>query len=1181
MHRSNVLPSKYKVSAPFKMTSPKGSSSAGNYTVASSTSCSYVLRPLVQNIPLSEGEETGIKITCVELWENNLYIGTSAAEVLHFVSIPADPGEDTQAPTFILASRLQPTYTQSNSSQPKPGVQQILVLPAIGKACLLCNGILSFYSLPELSPALRNAVVSNCSWVGGTDLNASIDDSNDGVILMVCVQKRVRLVRIGNEIRLIRNIEYPSCLVSARRNQFACVADSQSYALLDVENQQKISLFPISSLNENTAGGQVQNIPLPERSSSLRPVSRDASADGRSHTRNSSLGAFVGGLGRRQGSPQSRSQERSGLKTPEPTEGANLASGFSHNRSMSAAASPGRRPSNAEKPLPTPPQAPTAQNEAATVMSQATSSLAPHICSPTPNEFLLTTGTAPAEPGVGIFVNLDGDVVRGTLQFTAYPSNVVTDGGGVDTDLSPGKSLVDVGGFVLATMTRSENGEEAVAIEVQRWDINDGGKEWLTIEKFNSAAIDLGIREVHTTVDVQFPEVGVKLRAQRLHLSKESVIREESLGEEQMMSENLESEHKRNEEELQFGRRLGARPSHIVVWSDSTIWWAVRNPLVMRLDASIDQVLQHSALEGIKADRSQLVTIINSIRGQEATTETEFLSLEYIRQRVSLILFGDLTARASELATVQSADKRITEGLLMEGGVDPRLVLTMLPQLRDDVFEGATGIWVHAGLIETIKTYTSSPDTHGSDAVEKKGVLDEPEIASLVKRYLQAWRQRKGFGSIANEVEVFETVDAALLHVLLHLDKPHPARTPSIRAELYSFVDSGVDCFDRAVTLLESYHRLYVLSRLYQQRKMAKKVLETWRRIIEGAPDDGGELADGENEVRKYLVRTRDPILIEEFGIWLARRNPSLGVQVFTDDNRRVRMEPSEVVQLLRQKAPEAVKVYLEHLVFGKKSYQYAEDLISYYLESVLAVLESSDQARSILSQSYESYRALHPPKPTYRQFVVDNAVPQSWWHDRLRLLELLGGSHGSDFTYNVAGILERIEPFEKELVPESIILDGRQGRHQQAIRLLVHGLGDYHTAVNYCLLGGASIFHPMSGSVTFADAQSRDERVVLFGYLLSEFLRIEDFNDRLERTSELLERFSSWYDVRQVLELVPEHWSVELVSGFLISAFRRIITEKNEAMIVKSLSGAENLQVASAFVEKCSALGPRVEEIE
>ena len=688
---------------------------------------------------------------------------------------------------------------------------------------------------------------------------------------------------------------------------------------------------------------------------------------------------------------------------------------------------------------------------------------------------------------------------------------------------------------------------------------------------------DFGIRKLHTVTSVAFPEVGARLRAQRLRLS--------SYGSEDTISEALEKEQQpdpfdkqRNEEEKEFGRRLGGLESRIAVWSGGSIWWTVRNPLVLKLDDAIEKVLQKSLVQKTSLDREQLIMVINGIRGQDATTETEFLSLEYLRQKASLILFADLATRSRDSAILQGAGARITEALLMEGGIDPRIVLPTIPFFRDDIVEGEKGIWVHAGLIKTIKEPPRLPASPKAASGPDYHFSGNAELANLLKRYLVAWRKRKGFGSIADEVEVFQTVDAALLHVLLHQDRPHSARVPSVRAELYNVVDSGVDCFDRATKLLEEYHRLYVLSRFYQQRKMPGKVLDTWRKILEGGRDDGGEFIEGENEVRKYLVRTRDRSLVEEYGMWLARRNPQVGVQVFTDDNRRVKIEPQEVVHLLRQEAPDAVKVYLEHLVFGKKSFQYANDLISYYLDSVLSVLESSPEARNILSQSYVSYRALQPPKPTYRQFIIENALTQAWWQDRLRLLELLGGSHGADFSYDVAGILGRIEPFEKELVPESIIIDGRQGRHEQAIRLLVHGLGDYHTAVNYCLLGGASIFHPVTGSIALAQAQSRDEQVVLFGHLLSEFLLIADYNDRLERTSELLERFGSWYDVSRVLELIPESWSVDLISGFLVGAFRRLVTEKNEAMIVKSLSGSENLQVASQFVEKCKELGPQVD---
>ncbi|KAI4260136.1 MAG: hypothetical protein L6R42_004198, partial [Xanthoria sp. 1 TBL-2021] len=1012
----------------------------------------YVFRPLLEDIALAEeGHTAKVHITCVELWDVNLYIGTSAAEILHYVAIPPDPDDTTTDPSYIFASRLQPTFNQSAAGSSPPGVQQILVLPNVTKTCVLCNGTLTFYSLPELSPAF-GTVVSGCSWIGGENMNPSDEQDEDGQTVMICLKSRIRLVRIGKEPRKVRDIEYPSGLAIARRDNFACVADARAYALLDVENQQKISLFPISSLDENAASGQVEDI------STVHEHSRPSSGIGepRGHGRSTSLGTLVTGIGRR--SPQSRSQDRSGRNTPEP--GFRAASPLRPSdrpRSGSATGDSNERPS-VPKLLPPAPERTIPQQAVQTSPAKSSSKLKPHVCSPTPNEFLLTTGTSPEEPGVGIFVNLDGDVVRGTIQFDRYPISILVDVS--DENSTAPADATQPGGYVLASILQHRDDGDREVIEVQ--DISsESHAEYVDIpfpfEEDNSGCTKMNmgnakLRNILSYTSASFHEVGDRLHKVRLDLPRSNPTGEAGI-ETTPLTANTDWEEERNQEEQAFGRRLGMQSSRILLWSGSSIWWLVRNPLVLRLDGSIDTIVDAmSAGTEIGENRDEILRILASIREYEANTETEFLSLEYIRQKSSLILFADALSR--DQSTPGSGELQIED--LVNSGLDPRILLSLVPLLREEVVEGSKGIWVHAGLTSLVEHYATLPLATSDDGTRQK-ISRHAEWMNLIKQYLMAWRQRKGFGSIADEVEVFQTTDAALLLLLLHQDSQHASRSgiPSAsRSELYSLVDNGVDCFQRAITLLERYRRLYVLSRLYQNRKMAGKVLATWRRIIEGEQDAGNELRDGENEVRKYLAKIRDISLIHEYGTWLARRNAGLGVQVFADDSSRVKFAPQEVVELLKDKAPEAVKVYLEHLVFGKKNSRYANNLITYYLDSVLQVLETSGEARSVLAQSYESYRALQPPKPTYRQFIMDNAVPEAWWQDRLRLLELLGGSHGADFSYDLGHILRRIEPYEEDLVPESIILDGRQGRHQQALRLLTHGLGDYHTAVNYCLMG-------------------------------------------------------------------------------------------------------------------------------
>jgi len=66
---------------------------------------------------------------------------------------------------------------------------------------------LTFYSLPELSPAFPHTTkVANCSWVGGVDLDAEDESSakDDGVVIMISVKNKIRLVRVKDDVRVVK-----------------------------------------------------------------------------------------------------------------------------------------------------------------------------------------------------------------------------------------------------------------------------------------------------------------------------------------------------------------------------------------------------------------------------------------------------------------------------------------------------------------------------------------------------------------------------------------------------------------------------------------------------------------------------------------------------------------------------------------------------------------------------------------------------------------------------------------------------------------------------------------------------------------------------------------------------------------------------------------------------------------
>lgn len=135
-------------------------------------------------------------------------MGTSASEILHFVQIPPDPEDPAGKPSYILASRLPPAYHEPPTST-RPGVQQILLLPTVNKACILCNWTVTFYSLPELSPVFGTTQIRPCNWIGGIDLNSvgdagGQDGESPSVQVLVSLNKRMRVIKIGEDPRALR-----------------------------------------------------------------------------------------------------------------------------------------------------------------------------------------------------------------------------------------------------------------------------------------------------------------------------------------------------------------------------------------------------------------------------------------------------------------------------------------------------------------------------------------------------------------------------------------------------------------------------------------------------------------------------------------------------------------------------------------------------------------------------------------------------------------------------------------------------------------------------------------------------------------------------------------------------------------------------------------------------------------
>jgi len=680
--------------------------------------------------------------------DGNLYVGTTASELLHFFQIPPDPQDPTGSSQFILASRLRPAYSESQTSPSgsRPGVQQILLLPRVAKACVLCNWTVTFYSLPELSPVFGTTQVRNCNWIGGVDLNegvgSSADERSRGVTILLSLNRRIQVIRIGEDARVVRKIDFAGSTLSVRRDSIACVADSRSYSLLDVDRQLKIPLMSISSLDNSQPGGpfgQAQNIAGDSDGGLLRSSSSASARPGieaQGHARSTSLGGFIAAGVRR--------QDRRPGETEDPV--------FQEGDAPEPSRSPGPAgEASTNKPLPAPPREAGGSKAAQTVGTQSPARattppkpgsvfLKPHIASPSSEEFLIVTGTGPLDPGIGMFVNLDGDPTRPTVEFDRYPREIVVDG--VSTDLSSSRTSmgVDEDGYVLASMGREFPDGLHHGLEIQRFDVNVGEDEpekfWLEIESSDrkelSPSTPIGIRFLLQTEEMRFEEV-VEILCQRRFSpfsghpstptmsmgnsdSRTAMSMERLSQEKELFDRDLESddealpdgwEAKRNKEGEDFVRSLAKTSSRLAVWAGADIWWAVRNPLLLQLESTLQAATPQSQQTdvGKRETRQQLLSLLTAIKDRDAKTEFEFMTIGYIKQRASVMLVA--TFLESPEPPFTDEQMATMEQNLVGGDLDARVVLSLIPALRNEIVVNRRGIWIYGGVKDLVHGYIS------------------------------------------------------------------------------------------------------------------------------------------------------------------------------------------------------------------------------------------------------------------------------------------------------------------------------------------------------------------------------------------------------------------------------------------------------------------------------------------
>ncbi|XP_051812996.1 transforming growth factor-beta receptor-associated protein 1 isoform X1 [Acanthochromis polyacanthus] len=340
-------------------------------------------------------------------------------------------------------------------------------------------------------------------------------------------------------------------------------------------------------------------------------------------------------------------------------------------------------------------------------------------------------------------------------------------------------------------------------------------------------------------------------------------------------------------------------------------------------------------------------------------------------------------------------------------------------------------------------------------------------------------------------------VDGALLRLYVELGDTE---------NLLQLVDSPNECsLDQCVPVLEQHNRFFALGFLYESHGLQNDALKTWVKITDGFHKDSS-CSDVYGHIVRTLSQLEDKDTVWAFADWTLQRNQEIGVQIFTKRPPDDQFETQNILTFL-EKYPLALLSYLEFLIHDLNSEEerYHNRLAVAYVNQTL---QEEEETKSDARET------------------------------RGKLQQMLWDSE----FYDISTVYDRVK--STTLHPEKAILLGRAGEHSTALQLLVHEEKDLQAAEVFCCRA--------------AQGRGTHFRQVLLLNLLQIYLSSEALTGA---AVDLLNSHPQLFALEKVIQLLPESWSVQLVSPFIVGSLRKTFHQRQMARVQKALAQAELLR--------------------
>lgn len=185
-----------------------------------------------ESYPLIENLASNLEYVQFEASDENIYLGTSSGDLLHYFEI--------EPRNYMLVSQTQ--FDSGSTAQ----IKKIILLPKIERALVLCGEQLVLFLLPEFAP-----VPNTIKLKGVTDIALRSHSESSNSYKFYATQKdSIKLYKVStNVLTLSGSYKFNSVTTIVAQGHHLAVAKQNSYEILNLKTSGVTPLFRVSELN--------------------------------------------------------------------------------------------------------------------------------------------------------------------------------------------------------------------------------------------------------------------------------------------------------------------------------------------------------------------------------------------------------------------------------------------------------------------------------------------------------------------------------------------------------------------------------------------------------------------------------------------------------------------------------------------------------------------------------------------------------------------------------------------------------------------------------------------------------------------------------------------------------------------------------------------------------------------